>query len=168
MRYPTSYSTKQQLALLQIYLAMMDGEIIDFEYFNELTGYGESYYKLTMSAIKSMIYDLHLKCDFQKITQIVETNKTTYKVNSYVLLSKFDYSFKLNKEIPDEKKMLYSSVIVYLELKKEFYVSYDILSNYLPNFSQKTFIHVIEGIKEVIADEVLKNEIQSYELNIID
>ena len=168
MRYPTSYSTKQQLALLQIYLAMMDGEIIDFEYFNELTGYGESYYKLTMSAIKSMIYDLHLKCDFQKITQTVETNKTTYKVNSYMLLSRFDYSFKLNKEIPDEKKMLYSSVIVYLELKKEFYVSYDILSNYLPNFSQKTFIHVIEGIKEVIADEVLKNEIQSYELNIID
>lgn len=168
MRYPTSYSTKQQLALLQVYLAMMDGEIIDFEYFNELTGYGESYYKLTMSAIKSMIYDLHLKCDFQKITQTVETNKTTYKVNSYVLLSKFDYSFKLNKEIPDEKKMLYSSVIVYLELKKEFYVSYDILSNYLPNFSQKTFIRVIKGIKEVIADEVLKNEIQSYELNIID
>ena len=168
MRYPTSYSTKQQLALLQTYIAMMDGEIMNYEYFNELTGYGESYYKLTMTAIKSMIYDLHLKCDFQKIQQKVETNKNAYIVNSYKLLSRFDYSFNLNKEISDEKKMLYSSVIVYLELKKEFYVSYDILSNYLPNFSQKTFIHVIEGIKEVIADEVLKNEIQSYELNIID
>ena len=41
MRYPTSYSTKQQLALLQIYLAMMDGEIMNYEYFNELTGYGD-------------------------------------------------------------------------------------------------------------------------------
>ena len=168
MKYPTNYSTGRQLALLQTYLAMMDGEIMDFDYFNELTGYQIDLYTDTMLSLKAMIHDLHLKCSLQKITEIVETKETKYKIYKYKLLSRFDYSFKLNDELSKEKKLLYSSVIVYLQLKKEHYVAYEFLANYFPKFTNKIFIHLLDGIKNVIADEVIKNDIKSYDLIPLD
>ena len=141
---------------------------MNYELFNELTGYSKDYYKVVMSTLKQMIYDLHLKCDLQRISQEVITKETKYKTYSYKLLSRFDYSFTLNKEIPDNKKIMYSSVIVYLHLKKGYYVSSDILSNYLPNLDNRIFINILEGLKSVIADEIIKNQIQSYEMIPLD
>jgi len=167
MKYPTSYSTGRQLALLQTYIAMMDGELMDYEYFNELTGYQKDLYRDTIHALKEMIHDLHLKCSLQRIYEIVETKETKYKKYSYKLLSRFDYSFKMNKELSDEKKILYSSVLIYLQLKKEHYVALEYQANYFPNFTSKTLMHVLEGIKEMVDDEIVKNEILSYEMNVI-
>ena len=49
--------------------------IMNYELFNELTGYSKDYYKVVMSTLKQMIYDLHLKCDLQRISQEVITKE---------------------------------------------------------------------------------------------
>ena len=77
-------------------------------------------------------------------------------------------SFILDDKLEDEKKVRYSAVIVYLMLKKKQYVKCSNLSNYFPKFDKHTFSVLISKMKDVIGEELYKDEIQSYVIEDID
>ncbi len=156
------YSTPTLLALLQVYTVMMDGEIMDFDYFQELVGLTRPIYLEVMKLLKEMIEDLHLSCSLQKIETNESNNKTEYIVNRYKLISRIDFSFILNEDLDDMKKIQYSDVIVYLKLKNRQYVAYDSLANYFPNFTRRVFAQLIMKLQEVIGEDLFKDEYQSY------
>lgn len=158
------YSSKTSLALLQVYLAMMDGEIMTYDYFNELTGLKTSIYQEVMHLLSDMIKDLKLTCDLERIETDVETSKTRYTIYSYQLLFNNDHKFIMNKELSDEKKIKYSAVILYLTLFKEHYINFNNMTKYFPNFTTKIFNTLMDRIEELLDIDIVKNDINSYEM----
>jgi len=56
----------------------------------------------------------------------------------------------------------YLPVVTYLKLKKRQYVSYDRFTKYVTIITPKVFMNLIAGLKNVIGEELYKNELQSY------
>lgn len=155
------YNTKSCFALLQLYLALMDGEEIDFEYFSELTGLSKSEFNKKMNDINQMTSDLHLSCLLHRVEIDVSTNETEYKKYKYYFSSRSDYSFDITG-LDDELLIRYSAVIVYLKLKKRQYVTSSNLSKLFPNFTRNVFMDLINKLQDVIGEDLYKDEFQSY------
>ena len=58
--------------------------------------------------------------------------------------------------------VLYLPIITYILLKNKHYVAYDTLANFFPRFTNKTFHYLIEGLKNIIGEELYKDEFQCY------
>ena len=80
----------------------------------------------------------------------------------YLFSTTDSWSFKLPEDLDEEKRITYLPVITYLKLKKDQYVSTSMLSEYFPNFTRDTMSNLIKGLKNVIGEELYKDEIQSY------
>lgn len=165
MKSQIRYNKPITFALLQTYMALMDGEEINYEYFNELTGFSLTSYKTVIQMLKEMIEDLHLRTNLVRLETTVETPKTKYQVYRYTLSSIIDYSFQLPEDLEEEKRINYLPTIVYLKLKKKQYVSTATLSTYIPNFTRKTLFVLLNKLKEMIDADIYKDELQSYVLD---
>ena len=162
------YNTPTIIALLQTYIALMEGDEFTYEYFNEVTGLGNNLYVETMKNIDNMIYDLKLKPKLKRIETDVSTNKTAYITYSYKFILKENYRFTLNYELDDNTKILYSAVIVYLMLKGHQHVGVTSLSKYFPKFTKDVFSDLLSKMRNVIGEELFKDELQSYVIEEID
>ena len=83
------YNTKTSFALLQVYIAMMEGDELTFESFNEMTGLSDSVYNHEIiKYLLEMIIDLQLSCSLQRFEMEQSNNKTVYKTYFYELISR--------------------------------------------------------------------------------
>lgn len=163
MKYRTKYNVEQNKAILQVYLYLMDNHQISSSEFLEITSLSRvSFYKI-MNFITSMIDDLNLKATISKDNiKKYDSSLIEHEANIYYFRQAgMNYYFNL-EECEDEKRILYSLVIVYLMLKNRQYVSLGTLSKILPDFDKKKMSKLIATLREVIAEDVYKNEIQSY------
>ena len=162
------YNTKTILAHLQLYIAFMEGDKLSVDDIKEITGLTKNIVDNIIKSIKEMVNDLRLACTFKRVKTRVITNKTAYYIYKYKFKDILDYSFTLDDNLEDEKKVRYSAVIVYLMLKKKQYVKCSNLSNYFPKFDKHTFSVLLSKMKDVIGEELYKDEIQSYVIEDID
>ncbi len=162
MKSQIRYNKPISFALLQTFLALNEGDEIDYEYFNEMTGFKEVTYKRVINLIDELTQDLHLKTGLVKTKEKVVTNKTEYLKAKYSFSTTDSWSFQLPENLDEEKRITYLPVITYLKLKKDQYVSTSMLSEYFPNFTRDTMSNLIKGLKNVIGEELYKDEIQSY------
>ena len=162
MKSQIRYNKPISFALLQTFLALNEGDEIDYEYFNEMTGFKEVTYKRVINLIDELTQDLHLKTGLVKTEEKVVTNKIEYLKAKYSFSTTDSWSFKLPEDLDEEKRITYLPVITYLKLKKDQYVSTSMLSEYFPNFTRDTMSNLIKGLKNVIGEELYKDEIQSY------
>lgn len=156
------YNTKTTIAYLQLYIALMEGDEIAYDVFYGITGLSTTIFEDVIKGIKEMVNDLRLACTFKRVKTRVITNKTAYYIYKYKFKDILDYSFTLDDNLDDTKKKTYSAVILYLMLKNKQFVKCSNLSNYFPNFDKHTFNDLITKIKDVIGEELYKDELQSY------
>ena len=164
MAFQNKYSTPTSLALLQTFLAMMDHVQMTYDYFNELTGLSKSIYKEVLHLLKNMIRDLNMQVYMMRLDDEIITEKTRYKVYSYVFIHIDDYRFEIPDDLAEERLITYSAVILYLKLKFGQYVSYPIMARILPNLTRRKFNYLIKSLQSVIGEGLAKNRLQSYEL----
>lgn len=162
MKSQIKYNRPLSFALLQVYLALMAGDEIDSEYFTELTGFEKYSYKRVIKLFEAMCNDLHLKTSLVRLETDHSTNKTEYVTYRFTLSSVIDYSFRLPEDLDEEKRIIYLPVITYLKLRKRQYISTAILSAYFPNFTRDIMSKLIKGLKNVIGEELYKDELQSF------
>lgn len=158
------YNTQIAMSFLQVYIAMMEGEKLTLDYYKELTGLSEFTYYTFLNDFKEMIDDLRLACILNKFEIDNSNDKTEYKTKYYTLSGKVDYSFELPDDLPEDKRITYSAVIVYLILKNYQFVKFDYLDMYLPNFSRKKLFTLLEKMRDIIGEELYITAVNSYKL----
>ena len=158
------YNTQTSLSLLQVYIAMMQGEKLTLDYYKNLTGLSEYTYYVFLNDFKDMIDDLHLACVLNKFEIDNSNDKTEYISKYYTLSGKVDYSFELPEDLSDEKKIKYSAVIVYLILKNYQLTKFDYLTMYLPDFNRKKLFTLLEKMRDIIGEELYTTTINSYKM----
>ena len=166
MKYQTRYNTETNKALLQVYLYLIDNHQISYEEFMQISSLPRTKYYVIMDYFKEMVDDLNLKATISKdkvlkLDSCLNYNEFTYY---YFRQAGVNYYFNLD-DCTDEKKIRYSLVIVYLMLKNRQYVSASILEKQLPDFNRKKMLGIIECLREVVAENIYENEIQSYILD---
>ena len=72
-----------------------------------------------------------------------------------------DYSFDYD-DLDEYKLIKYSMTIVYLMLKNHKHITSSYLSEIFPRFTRKTMQTLISNLKEIISDDIVKNELASY------
>ena len=168
MKSQIRYNRPISFAVLQVFLALMSGDDITFDDFEELTNFKNTTYREVMKIINEMFEDLHIVPKLMVLKTVVSTNKTEYFTYRYSLSSHDDYRYDFPNDIEEEKLITYLPVLAYLRLRAKKYVSWDILSKYYPNFTRHTFSDFLVGFKNVIGEELYKNDIQSYIIEDID
>ena len=158
------YNTQIAMSFLQVYIAMMEGEKLTLDYYKELTGLSEFTYYTFLNDFKEMIDDLRLSCILNKFEIDNSNDKTEYKTKYYTLSGKVDYSFELPDDLPEDKRITYSAVIVYLILKNYLFVKFDYLDMYLPNFNRKKLFTLLEKMRDIIGEELYITAVNSYKL----
>jgi len=59
---------------------------------------------------------------------------------------------------------MYSMTIVYLMLKNQQYITTKELSNVLPNFNRNVMMNLMNKLRDIVSEDIIKNEISSYVL----
>jgi len=170
MTFQARYNTETSYSILAVFIGLMEGDELTFDYYHDITGLSKSSYKEFLHLFREMLLDLKLNRSLQMRKAKAENNKTVY-FECYYSLSprrKDDYRFELPYDIEDNKKILYLPIITYLLLKNKHYVAYDTLANFFPRFTNKTFHYLIEGLKNTIGEELYKDEFQCYVAEEID
>ena len=54
--------------------------------------------------------------------------------------------------------------IVYLMLKNQQYITTKELSNVLPNFNRNVMMNLMNKLRDIVSEDIIKNEISSYVL----
>lgn len=156
------YNTNTTFALLQVFLYIKDEKEITFEMFEELTGMGKTSYYRVMNLFEEMIEDIHYNATFSKIrNKEVKLDNTQYQEIIYRFhdLGSIEYNID---ELSDEKKILYSAVIIYLMLKNRKRVTTDKLKTIFPNFDRNKMHTFMKKLESIIAEEIDINTYQSY------
>ncbi len=122
----------------------------------------------TMKLLDEMINDLHLTCQLQRFETDITIPRTRYKTYYYKLISRMDYSFQLNEEIPEDKKIIYFPTIVYLKLKNRQYVALDNLSKYFKNIERVHMSKMLSNMQKVIGEDLYKDKYKSYVIEEIE
>lgn len=163
MKYQTRYNTELTKGLLQVLLYLIDNHQITYEEFTELSSLSKPYFFKIMEMLEEMLEDLDLKATLSKDVIIIkDDNLIEHEAYIYYFrqIGKC-YYFNL-EQVDEEKRISYSLVITYLMLKNRQYVTLGTLSNILPDFDKKKMFNLIYSLKEIIGEELYKNEIQSY------
>ena len=168
MKSQIRYNRPISFAVLQVFLELMSGDDITFNDFEELTSFKNTTYREVMKIIDEMFEDLHIVPKLMVLKTTVSTNKTEYFTYRYSLSSHDDYRYDFPNDIEEEKLITYLPVLAYLRLRSKNYVSWDILSKYYPNFTRHTLSDFLVGFKNVIGEELYKNDIQSYIIKDVD
>ena len=117
MKSQIRYNKPISFALLQTFLALNEGDEIDYEYFNEMTGFKEVTYKRVINLIDELTQDLHLKTGLVKTKEKVVTNKTEYLKAKYSFSTTGSWSFKLPEDL--EEKTLFNSAVLLHDYTKQ-------------------------------------------------
>ena len=168
MKSQIRYNRPISFAVLQVFLALMSGDDITFDDFTELTNFKNTTYREVMTIIDEMFEDLHIVPKLMVLKTNVSTNKTEYLTYRYSLSSHDDYRYDFPYNIEEEKLITYLPVLAYLRLRSKNYVSWEKLSLYFPNFTRHVFSDFLVGFKNVIGEELYKNDILSYIIEDID
>ena len=168
MKSQIKYNRPITFALLQVYLALMEGDSITSDYFTEITSFKDRTYRKIMILVDDMINDLRLKTNLQRLENDESNSKTEYVTYRYELTSTDSYDFEIPDDLSEEKRILYLPVVTYLKLRKRYYVSYEKMTKYLPNLTHRAYMSLMEGFKNVIGEEFYKNDIKSYIIEEID
>lgn len=165
MKSQATYNSPKSFALLQIYLEMMEGNAITYDFFEELTGFSKRLYVDVISLLKELVDDLHLTCHVQRLEEDINTSKTKYKQYRYILTSRIDYSFILDDELSLDKKKLYLPTILFLKLKNKQFVTLNELKTYFQEYDKRQFQITLTKLKDIIGD-IYKDEYKSYVMEI--
>jgi hypothetical protein len=166
MTYQIQYNTKTSQAILQSLILLLDNVELTYEKFAEVSELSQRTYNEILHDLANLIKKINLG-ELHKYTYDVIARGTSYKTYSYKLLTcdtqDFDYY-----NLSDEERIKYSLCIVYLKLINHDYVSYDSLAKILPDFKRKTCFYTIEKLKEIVSEDLYKDEFQSYVIEDFD
>ena len=76
--------------------------------------------------------------------------------------------YRIPEDLDEEKRIIYLPIVTYLKLKNRQYVLCDRLTKYISTITPKVFMNLIAGLKNVIGEELYKNEIQTYVIEEIE
>lgn len=163
MKYQTRYNTELTKGLLQVLLYLIDNHQITYEEFTELSSLSKPYFFKIMEMLEEMLEDLDLKATLSKDVIIIKDDNLIEHEAYIYYFRQIGKSYYFNLEqVDEEKRISYSLVITYLMLKNRQYVTLGTLSKILPDFDKKKMFNLINSLKEIIGEELYKNEIQSY------
>ena len=156
------YNTNLQMFLTQMLIYLIDNHHVTREEFNELFEVPSSKFSQYMKEFKQMLEDLKMDIILSKFKRKEDEDslgnfKTNYYYVTYIEPYKFDYM-----DLNEEKLIKYSMTIVYLMLKNHQYVTTSLLEDIFPNFNKKTMANLKDKLSLVVADDIGKNEINSY------
>ena len=166
MTYQNEYNTKLSQSLLQIFMFAVDNPQITFEDYHEITGLDRVSFSRTMTQFKQMLESLNMKMNISSGTIPGELNQFEPKL--YVI-NHLDEPYDLEYENVDSNELItYSLVIVYCFLKLKKYVTLKSLTRIFPDFTKQKFSKLLSKLKEVISEDVYKNELKSYILEDVE
>ena len=156
------YNTTLQMFLTQRLIYLIDNHHVTREEFNELFEVPSSKFSQYMKEFNQMLEDLKMDIILSKFKRKEDEDslgnfKTNYSYVTYIEPYKFDYM-----DLNEEKLIKYSMTIVYLMLKNHQYVTTSLLEDIFPNFNKKTMANLKDKLSLVVADDIGKNEINSY------
>ena len=156
------YNTTLQMFLTQMLIYLIDNHHVTREEFNELFEVPSSKFSQYMKEFEQMLEDLKMDIIISKFKRKEDVDslgnfKTNYYYVTYIEPYKFDYM-----DLSEDQYVKYSMTIVYLMLKNHQYVTTSILEDIFPNFNKKTMANLKDKLSLVIADDIGKNEINSY------
>ncbi|MCR4898285.1 MAG: hypothetical protein K5892_03570, partial [Acholeplasmatales bacterium] len=83
-------------------------------------------------------------------------------------LQEIGYNYKFDYiDLNDEQRIRYSMPIVYLMLKNQQYITTKELSNIFPNFNRNVMMNLMNKLRDIVSEDIILNEINSYKLNSI-
>ncbi len=139
-----------------------------YEDFKELTEISPSEFSNTIKIFKNMLNDLKLS-----MTLITETtpnnyiNDMKYNIKTFYLqIIGYDYSFDY-LDLNEEQSIRYSMSIVTLILKNQQYITTKELSNIFPNFNRNVMMNLMNKLRDIVSEDILLNEINSYIFDIV-
>lgn len=156
------YNTNLQMFLTQMLIYLIDNHHVTREEFNELFEVPSSKFSQYMREFEQMLEDLKMDIIISKFKRKEDVDslgnfKTNYYYVTYIEPYKFDYM-----DLSEDQYVKYSMTIVYLMLKNHQYVTTSLLEDIFPNFNKKTMANLKDKLSLVIADDIGKNEINSY------
>ena len=156
------YNTNLQMFLTQMLIYLIDNHHVTREEFNELFEVPSSKFSQYMKEFEQMIEDLKMDIIISKFKRKEDVDslgnfKTNYYYVTYIEPYKFDYM-----DLSEDQYVKYSMTIVYLMLKNHQYIKTSLLEDIFPNFNKKTMANLKDKLSLVIADDIGKNEINSY------
>ena len=156
------YNTTLQMFLTQMLIYLIDNHHVTREEFNELFEVPSSKFSQYMKEFEQMLEDLKMDIIISKFKRKEDVDslgnfKTNYYYVTYIEPYKFDYM-----DLSEDQYVKYSMTIVYLMLKNHQYVTTSLLEDIFPNFNKKTMANLKDKLSLVIADDIGKNEINSY------
>ena len=156
------YNTTLQMFLTQMLIYLIDNHHVTREEFNDLFEVPSSKFSQYMREFGQMLEDLKMDIIISKFKRKEDVDslgnfKTNYYYVTYIEPYKFDYM-----DLSEDQYVKYSMTIVYLMLKNHQYVTTSILEDIFPNFNKKTMANLKDKLSLVIADDIGKNEINSY------
>jgi len=157
------YNGKLQIFLTQMLIYLIDNHKVTYEEFSELSDITRKEFSKFMPAFKEMITDLKINADvILKKDDTNIDNPGQFKSNIYYFrMIDIDYSFAYD-DLDEYKLIKYSMTIVYLMLKNHKHITSSYLSEILPRFTRKTMQTLISNLKEIVSDDIVKNELASY------
>ena len=168
-KYPTNYNSPLSFALLQTFLYLMDGEELDHEIYEEITGFKKQSYKIIMEHIQNAINDFKMNVYLQRRENKVENRYTVYKTYSYkFLFDDDDFEYTPKEDMTENERKLYLPLFTYLKLRNKFKVSQQTLSIYFPDINSYIFLALISKLKETIGEDLYKDHLQSYVIDKIE
>lgn len=156
------YNTNLQMFLTQMLIYLIDNHHVTREEFNELFEVPSSKFSQYMREFEQMLEDLKMDIIISKFKRKEDVDslgnfKTNYYYVTYIEPYKFDYM-----DLSEDQYVKYSMTIVYLMLKNHQYVTTSLLEDIFPNFNKKTMANLKDKLSLVVADDIGKNEINSY------
>ena len=157
------YNGKLQIFLTQMLIYLIDNHKVTYEEFSELSNITRKEFSKFMPSFKEMITDLKINADvILKKDDTNIDNPGQFKSNIYYFrMIDNDYSFDYD-DLDEYNLIKYSMTIVYLMLKNHKHITSSYLSEIFPRFTRKTMQTLISNLKEIVSDDIVKNELSSY------
>lgn len=162
MKFQTRYNSQKSCVLLELYLYLLYEKEIDIRLFREISELSDQYFYEIMDDFNNMIEDLNLEATMTKsLVEAPKDERIYYVFTKYNFYPTGSYEFDITN-LDDEKKILYAPVIIYLMLKNRRRVTSEVLELTFPNFNRNKMSLLITSLKDIISEEIDKNELQSY------
>lgn len=165
MKSQIRYNTKLQVYLTQMLIYLIDNHKMTYEDFNELIEISPSEFSNTIKTFKEMLIDLKMHMSlYTETTNPNYLNDMKFNIKAYYLqVIGYNYKFEY-MDLSDKKRIRYSMPIVYLMLKNHHYITTKELSNIFPNFNRNVMMNLMSKLKDIVSEDIIKNEINSYVL----
>ena len=164
MRSQAWYNTQTQVFLTQFLIYLIDNKRASYKSFTELSDVNPKTFSKYLKYFKEMLIDLKMNITLiEEEIQETEIDTSTLKTKYYQIqyiddnLYQFEY-----KHLDEEKRIRYSMTILYLLLKNHNYIKLSSVDNIFPRMKSDIFKKMISMLQGIVADEITKNEINSY------